>query len=550
MILIEVVENVLKPAVVAKNFSPGSPEYGLLISGYQSTPQDLANFKVDDLDAEKLRLALFFCSPVIDTKQALNHLNYYCDAYDRLRTTLNSQYLQALTSGFFEVLGELSSGYETFAEFIEICNIVKIIKYSGVDVSPLLDAMYTHYSSMCMTAITEISENWENIQKMKELIYAEIKAKEIGLSNENTISRVADVGLDFVENQIEYLNSAARECGLNKNTQPSQHILGLINKLGELPEVYKQRFELFRGLIGILEEDQEERKLNPAQEELPSPTFSNSIPKIQSEEGNSIYGYEHTNFHVEVKRGRWNNKNIVIKRYSKIKTSDWNPDIFTKEIQIMQKCSVLAQDGYPFLLCYGVHLTKDLLTILLESVEMDLGKKIDLYKMNNQKFTIEEIKRIVERLVGGFSLLEQSGIKHQDIKPQNILIGGSGNNIDVKIIDFSVSEFKLTGMATTHTAQAVTSAYYRAPELVGQVQTNYNAFKTDVYSLGIVFYQLYNVKLDIKNINDPSNQSKLLMDVDSINPPWLKNLLSKMFLGSSNRPTFRGLYQYLPGMVT
>ena len=195
---------------------------------------------------------------------------------------------------------------------------------------------------------------------------------------------------------------------------------------------------------------------------------------------------------------------------------------------------------------YGNYLLKGSLWILLEFQETDLEKKIFEYQRLNKKFTNEEINKIVTRLVLGFSLLEQIDIVHNDINSSNILISGSGANIDVKIIDFDVSKFECLGMYPFNHARIMTTSWYRAPELVGKNSATFNPFKADVYSLGLVFYQLYDVNLDLTDINNPNKQRQLLDKVSRIDNIPIKNLLSNMFLDSSSRPTFRELIQYLP----
>lgn len=554
-ILLEVVENELRPRVIEKAFPNNSPESLLLVSGYQATPQELLNFQLSDKDAHILRLALLFCNPVSDVELCRSFIVDYCKAYDELKTLVRPQQVPSVHLGFIDILEVLGSTYEDFSNFFKLIDVVKSVKNSGVDISALLDSMYIRYSCTAMRYIEEIYQDLNQFEKLEELIFAEIKAKEIGLTNENTVARVADIGLEFVENQIGYINYAAQQSPLNPNTQQSQNILGLINKLGEISEPYKQRFELFRDLIGISEQRLEMIQKSGEEEikeiELDPVNFKQDNPVFQSEASNNLYSYSHIDFYVEVKRGRQNNRDIVIKRYKALDNVPWNPEKFTKELQILQKCSELAGSGGPFLKCFNIHMQNKCITIVLESVETDLGKRIDEYKQRRQNFTEDEQKIIADKLVRGFTSLQQIGIKHQDIKPQNILVNGSGPNIDVKIIDFSVSEFKYNNMATTQTAQTMTTAMYRAPEIAGkQGMVSFNAFKADSFSLGLVLMQLYDVNYDIADMNQLKNIDKLLNDVNKVRFLWLKNLLLKMLVRSENRLTFRELVQFLPGLVT
>lgn len=554
-ILLEIVENELKPKVRDKQFPQNSPENLLLISGYQASPEELLNFQLNDDDAHILRLALLFCNPVTDINLCRNFLVQYCGAYDQLKRLVKPQYLPSVNSGFIDILDTIGSNYEDFSVFFKLVEVIENIQKAGVNTSNLLDSMYIRYTTTAMRYVEEIYQDMSQFDKLEELIYAEIKAKVIGLANENTVLRAADIGLEFVENQIGYINYAAQISPLNPNTRQSQDILGLINNLGELTEPYKQRFETFRDLIGISERSLESRLKVDNEESkeiiLDPVNYKNESPSIQSEERNNIYSYSHSDFYVEVKRGKSQNRNIVIKRYRALDNVPWNPKKFDKELQILQKCSDLANSNQAFLKCYNIYMEKSCITILLESVETDLGRRIEEFKQKKGKFTEQEQSIIADKLIRGFTSLQQIGIKHQDIKPQNILVSGSGANIDVKIIDFSVSDFKYNNMATTHTADAVTTAMYRAPEIAGkQGSVSFNAFKADTFSLGLVLFQLYNVNYDISEMNALKNNDKLLSDVNKVTISWLKNLLQKMLVRAENRLTFKELLQYLPGLVT
>ncbi len=87
---------------------------------------------------------------------------------------------------------------------------------------------------------------------------------------------------------------------------------------------------------------------------------------------------------------------------------------------------------------------------------------------------------------------------HRDIKPDNILIEGS----TLKIGDFGISKF-VDESTRLHTFKGGQHLAYMAPE-AWQNQTN--TFKLDVYSVGLVFYQLLTLKHPpVEKVKDPSS---------------------------------------------
>lgn len=92
--------------------------------------------------------------------------------------------------------------------------------------------------------------------------------------------------------------------------------------------------------------------------------------------------------------------------------------------------------------------------------------------------------QIITKLAKALDQLHQAGIVHQDIKPQNILLDEHGEPL---LMDFGLSWQAGTGLSTTHEGFVGTPAYM-SPE---QVQGTPNIdSRSDVFSLGVVFFQL------------------------------------------------------------
>lgn len=75
------------------------------------------------------------------------------------------------------------------------------------------------------------------------------------------------------------------------------------------------------------------------------------------------------------------------------------------------------------------------------------------------------------------------GIVHRDVKPQNIMILDDGT---IKVMDFGIAKFAREEGLTT-TAQAIGSVHYISPE---QARSDATDEKSDIYSAGIVFYEM------------------------------------------------------------
>lgn len=95
----------------------------------------------------------------------------------------------------------------------------------------------------------------------------------------------------------------------------------------------------------------------------------------------------------------------------------------------------------------------------------------------------DEAVNIMKQLTGAVAQAHQHHIIHRDIKPQNILIKDDGT---VKITDFGIAVAADSVQLTLNNA-VMGSAHYLAPETAQGKDPNP---QVDIYSLGIVFYEL------------------------------------------------------------
>ena len=98
----------------------------------------------------------------------------------------------------------------------------------------------------------------------------------------------------------------------------------------------------------------------------------------------------------------------------------------------------------------------------------------------------KEATNIAMQICSALEHAHSKHIIHRDIKPQNIMITSDGV---IKVTDFGIARAASGG---TTTMEAMGSAHYLSPE---QARGGYTDQKSDIYSLGIVLYELYTGKL-------------------------------------------------------
>ena len=128
--------------------------------------------------------------------------------------------------------------------------------------------------------------------------------------------------------------------------------------------------------------------------------------------------------------------------------------------------------------------------------------------------SLKEALAIVPQVCDALQFAHDEGIVHRDIKPENILVDKRGR---VKIADFGLA--KLLGqapgdVALTATQQVMGTFRYMAPEqMEGNKAVDHRA---DIYSLGVVFYELLTGELPIGRFAPPSKKVQIDVRLDEV----------------------------------
>jgi predicted Ser/Thr protein kinase len=126
----------------------------------------------------------------------------------------------------------------------------------------------------------------------------------------------------------------------------------------------------------------------------------------------------------------------------------------------------------------------------------------------------EQALRIIPQICDALEYAHGEGIVHRDIKPENILLDRKGR---VKIADFGLA--KLVGgergnLTLTGTQQVMGTLYYMAPEQMERpLAVDHRA---DIYSLGVVFYEMLTGELPVGRFALPSEKAGVPADLDSV----------------------------------
>lgn len=129
--------------------------------------------------------------------------------------------------------------------------------------------------------------------------------------------------------------------------------------------------------------------------------------------------------------------------------------------------------------------------IVMEYVE---GKTLKSLIKRRGALTLPEVIDIMLQLTSAVACAHDSYIIHRDIKPQNVLIKEDGT---VKITDFGIA-MALNSNELTQTNSVMGSVHYLPPE---QANGSGATIKSDIYSLGILMFELLTGNLPFKGEN-------------------------------------------------
>ncbi len=173
---------------------------------------------------------------------------------------------------------------------------------------------------------------------------------------------------------------------------------------------------------------------------------------------------------------------------------------------------------------YDVGEDDGLYYIVMEYVE---GKTLKQLLKKRGSLTLSEAIDIMLQLTDGMAHAHDSYIVHRDLKPQNIMIEDDGQ---IKITDFGIA-MALNSTQLTQTNSVMGSVHYLPPE---QAAGKGTTIKSDIYSMGIIFYELLTgelpfkgdsaVEIALKQMKEP------LPDVHKLNndiPQSIENIILK-----------------------
>ena len=171
--------------------------------------------------------------------------------------------------------------------------------------------------------------------------------------------------------------------------------------------------------------------------------------------------------------------------------------------------------------------------IVMEYVE---GKTLKQLLKRRGALTLSEAIDIMLQITDGISHAHESYIIHRDLKPQNIMIKEDGL---IKITDFGIA-MAMNATQLTQTNSVMGSVHYLPPE---QASGKGSSVRSDIYSMGILFYELLTGTLPFKGDNAVEIALKHMRDqlpnVKNFNPSIPQSIENIIMKATAKNPKNR-----------
>jgi tRNA A-37 threonylcarbamoyl transferase component Bud32 len=186
-------------------------------------------------------------------------------------------------------------------------------------------------------------------------------------------------------------------------------------------------------------------------------------------------------------------------------TDDFDEDQAAKiREQFYREAEVVAKLSHPNIVTiYDVGEDLDLSYLAMEYLE---GESLEAYARKEQLLPIRKTIDVTAQVCDALAYAHGHGIVHRDIKPANIMILKNGL---VKVTDFGIA--RATASSKTRTGVIKGTPYYMSPEQISGMKVD---GRSDIFSLGIVFYQLLTGELPFGG----ENLAAIMYQITTVEP--------------------------------
>uniref|UniRef100_A0A6I8PS04 RAF proto-oncogene serine/threonine-protein kinase n=1 Tax=Ornithorhynchus anatinus TaxID=9258 RepID=A0A6I8PS04_ORNAN len=248
-----------------------------------------------------------------------------------------------------------------------------------------------------------------------------------------------------------------------------------------------------------------------SQPKTPVPAHRERAPGSSTQEKNKIRprGQRDSSYYWEIEASEvMLSTRIGSGSFGTVYKGKWHGDVAVKILKVIDptpeqlqafrnEVAVLRKTRHVNILLFMGYMTKDNLAIVTQWCEgSSLYKHLHVQETKFQMFQLIDIAR---QTAQGMDYLHAKNIIHRDMKSNNIFLH---EGLTVKIGDFGLATVKSRWSGSQQVEQPTGSILWMAPEVIRMQDNNPFSFQSDVYSYGIVLYELMTGELPYSHINN------------------------------------------------
>ncbi|XP_031361851.1 RAF proto-oncogene serine/threonine-protein kinase isoform X4 [Lonchura striata] len=248
-----------------------------------------------------------------------------------------------------------------------------------------------------------------------------------------------------------------------------------------------------------------------SQPKTPVPAQRERAPGSNTQEKNKIRprGQRDSSYYWEIEASEvMLSTRIGSGSFGTVYKGKWHGDVAVKILKVVDptpeqfqafrnEVAVLRKTRHVNILLFMGYMTKDNLAIVTQWCEgSSLYKHLHVQETKFQMFQLIDIAR---QTAQGMDYLHAKNIIHRDMKSNNIFLH---EGLTVKIGDFGLATVKSRWSGSQQVEQPTGSILWMAPEVIRMQDSNPFSFQSDVYSYGIVLYELMTGELPYSHINN------------------------------------------------
>ncbi|XP_040215277.1 RAF proto-oncogene serine/threonine-protein kinase isoform X3 [Rana temporaria] len=443
---------------------------------------------------------------LLDTKSKKNRLDWATDAMLLIGAELQVEFLDHVpltTHNFVR---------KTFLK-LAFCDICQKFLLNGFRCQTCMYKFHEH----CSTKVPTMCVDWSNV---RQLLVPTPNYADGGMPAlpSFTMRRMRDSARGSASSQHRY--STPQPFNLSTPNPSSECSLSQRQRSTSTPNVHMVSTtmpvdsRMIEDAVRIHSESGSPNNLSPtgwSQSKTPAPTHREKSTMSSSQEKNKIRsrGQRDSSYYWEIEASE-----VVLSTrigsgsFGTVYKGKWHGDVAVKILKVIDptpeqfqafrnEVAVLRKTRHVNILLFMGYMTKDNLAIVTQWCEgSSLYKHLHVQETKFQMFQLIDIAR---QTAQGMDYLHAKNIIHRDMKSNNIFLH---EGLTVKIGDFGLATVKSRWSGSQQVEQPSGSILWMAPEVIRMQDNNPFSFQSDVYSYGIVLYELMTGELPYSHIRD------------------------------------------------